>query len=211
MNQKLVSKSNYVLRKVINKEECIDILQNFIESILDIKIKKISLNSYLTKKEKNLPKEENFGIADLRIRTDENEEINIGIQFVDGKYIETKLLIYYSQIHANQLEYEDRREVARTVTINMLDFNYFNSTDYQKKIKIVSNDVDIQMEELEIITIELPKFKIENTDYITPKEEWLEFLKGDNEEMLEIVKTNNKKIKKLDHLLEDYWNKEKME
>ena len=54
MNRKLVSKSNLVLRKVLNKEEHIDILKDMIEGILDIKIESIRLNPYLKSKEKYL-------------------------------------------------------------------------------------------------------------------------------------------------------------
>ena len=58
---------------------------------MEIKIKTIELNPYLYKKAKYLPSEENFGIADVRITKDDNEELNVGIQFIDGKYIPTKI------------------------------------------------------------------------------------------------------------------------
>ena len=99
MNRKFISNSNYVFRKILNSEDCLGILKNFIESILNINIKKIELNPYLKHKENYLPKEENFGIADVRIKNDENEELNVGIQFIDGIYVQTKMLMYYSQIH----------------------------------------------------------------------------------------------------------------
>ena len=51
MNRKLVSKSNFVLRKVLNTKENIDIIKDFIEAILEIDIEKIKLNEYLRKKE----------------------------------------------------------------------------------------------------------------------------------------------------------------
>ena len=93
MNRKLVSKSNLVLRKVLNKEEHVDILKDMIEGILDIKIESIRLNPYLKSKEKYLPKEENFGVADVRIITKEKQALNVGIQFIDGLYIQNKLLL----------------------------------------------------------------------------------------------------------------------
>ncbi len=52
MNRKLVSKSNFVLRKVLNTKENIDIIKDFIEAILEIDIEKIKLNEYLRKKRK---------------------------------------------------------------------------------------------------------------------------------------------------------------
>lgn len=57
MNRKFVSNSNFVLRKVLNSKENLDIIQDFIESFLDVQIKKISLNPYLKSKERYLPSE----------------------------------------------------------------------------------------------------------------------------------------------------------
>ena len=211
MNQKFVSNSNYVFRKILNSEAYLEILKNFIEAILDINIKEISLNPYLKKIEKYLPKEENFGIADVRVTTVENEEINIGIQFIDGIYVQTKMLMYYSQIHLNQLEYGDNREFAKTITINLLDFKYFSSKEYQKIIRIKTNEGNIKLEELEMYTIELPKSKCYDENNMTGKEQWIQYLKGANESTLEKIKNKNKYIEKLDELVEKYWLEEKME
>lgn len=211
MNRKFVSKSNFVLRRVLNSEDCLDILKNFIENILDLNIKEITLNPYLHNKAQYLPKEENFGIADVRIKTDENEEINVGIQFIDGEYIQTKMLMYYEQIHLNQLEHSDGREFARTITINILDFIYFASFKYDKKINIKCSDKYIKLEEVELHVIELPKFTYTNSNNLTEKEQWIAYLKGCNNKLLEKIKKGNKYIEKLDNILEKYWAEEKME
>lgn len=211
MNRKFVSNSNYVLRKVLNTEDCLSILKNFIEAILDIRIKEITLNPYLEKRAKYLPKEENFGIADVRIKTEEDEEMNVGIQFIDGIYIQTKMLMYYAQIHLNQLEYNDDRELVKTITINLLDFKYFSSKEYEKVIKVQSNEGNVQLEELEMRAIELPKFICKDIENLSRKEEWILYLKGCENEILDKIKQNNENIKILDELLEKYWNEEKME
>lgn len=211
MNRKFISNSNYVLRKILNNEAYLEILKDFIEAILDMTIKDIELNSYLEEKAQYLPKEENFGIADVRIRTNENEEMNIGIQFIDGTYVQTKMLMYYAQIHLNQLEYDEKREFAKTITINLLDFKYFSSQGYDKAIKIKTNEGNINLEELEMYVIELPKFIIEDPNNMTKKEEWIAYLKGCENKVLEKIKNNNKNIALLDELSEKYWLEEKME
>lgn len=211
MNRKFISNSNYVLRKVLNNKEHLDILKDFIEAILDINIKEIELNPYLGEKEKYLPREENFGIADVRIKTNEKEEINVGIQFIDGIYIQTKMLMYYSQIHLNQLEHDNKREFVKTITINLLDFNFLSSKEYYKTIKIKSNKNNIRLEELELYVIELPKLIIEDEENMTRKEEWISYLKGSDNKTLEKIKKNNPYIKILDELSEKYWVEEKME
>ena len=53
------------------------------------------------------------------------KKLNVGIQFIDGIYVQTKMLMYYAQIHLNQLEYNSKREFCRTITINLLDFKFF--------------------------------------------------------------------------------------
>ena len=211
MNRKFVSKSNFVLRKVLNNEDNLDIHQNFIESILGIKIKEIKLNSYLQQKARYLPKEENFGIADFRIKTEENEELNIGIQFIDGIYVQTKMLMYYAQIHLNQLEYEENRQVAKTITINILDFEYLPSLKYNQIIKFSTNNGFVKSEELELYVIELPKFNEKEILKWDKKEEWVAYLKGNNTKIVQNIKNKNIYINKLDNLLEQYWSKEKME
>ena len=207
MNRKFVSNSNYVFRKVLNNEQSIDILKDFIESMLNIEIEKIELNRYLNKKEKYLPKEENFGIADVRVKTKDDEEINVGIQFIDGIYIQTKMLMYYAQIHLNQLEYDNKREFTRTITINLLDYKYFSTKGYEQMIKIKTNEGDIQFEEVEMYVLELPKYICKNPNNKTRKDEWIEYLKGN----ITTEKIKNKYIKKLDELVENYWLEEKME
>lgn len=211
MNRKFVSKSNLVLRNVLNNENSLDILQNFIESILKIKIQKIRLNPYLKIRSKFLPSEENFGIADVRITTTNNEELNVGIQFIDGIYVQNKLLLYYAQIHTNQLIYDENRKIAKTITINILDFSYFNTTDYHKIIKIGDNEQLNYLEKLELHIIELPKYKYDIKRKLSEEEAWIGYLVGNRIDLIKKITAQNEKIKKLDKLLDNYWKLEKME
>ena len=67
------------------------------------------------------------------------------------------------------------------------------------------------LEELEMYAIELPKFTIEDLNNMTKKEEWITYLKGCENKVLEKIKNNNKNIALLDKLAEKYWLEEKME
>lgn len=212
MNRKFISHSNFVLRKVLNSKENLDIIQDFIEAVLNIEIEEIELNPYLKSKAKYLPTEENFGIADVRIRLKNSQELNVGIQFIDGYYIENKILLYYAQIHTNQLEYDEDRKVASTITINILDFDYFEMADYHQK-KYIETKIDRngKNEKLEIHTIELPKFKYIKKIPISKEEEWMIYLSGNNSSLVKEVLKRNKKINKLNNLLQEYWEKETMQ
>ena len=204
MNRKFISKSNRVLRKVLNSEQNLDIIQDIIETFLKIKIKEIKLNPYLEIKSNYLPSEENFGIADVRAKLQNEEELNIGIQFIDGYFAQNKMLLYYAQIHSNQLEYEDNRTIAKTITINILDFNYLKSDQYFNKIVIPSKNE----KQIELYVLELPKFNLKSNKNIEKHEAWIGYLCGNfNEKTLEKFD----KIKKLDNLLETYWRNETMD
>lgn len=209
MNRKFVAKSNFVLRRVLNSEDNIDILKEFIEIILDIKIKEAQINPYLEKKKNNLPAEENFGIADLRIKTNENEELNIGIQIIDGEHILTKMFLYYAQIYSNQLEYDDNREIAKTITINILDFIFTKETKYHSRMVLKEKEIEDTVKDyLEMHILELPKFAMKIRKEMNLKEAWMNYLRGDNIE--EAIK-KSKKIEKLDDILKKYWREEVME
>lgn len=207
MNRKFISKSNRVLRKVLNSKENLDIIKDFIETFLEMQVEKIKLNPYLESKSKNLPSEENFGIADVRVTLKNQEELNIGIQFIDGYYAQNKMLLYYAQIHSNQVEYQDDRTIAKTITINLLDFNYLKAKDYFNKIVIPSKTKN----EIELYVIELPKFRTSTEGKLEKKEAWMIYLCGQSEEKMEKVMKKFALIRKLDNLLKDYWKNEIME
>ena len=208
MNRKFVSNSNFVLRKVLNSKENLDIIQDFIESFLDVQIKKISLNPYLKSKERYLPSEEKFGIADVRVKINNGEELNVGIQFIDGGFVQNKMLLYYAQIHTNQLEYDNMRNFVKTVTINLLDFKYFDSDKYQEKIYLKTEE---KKEKLEFNVIELPKFDEKKMREINRRNAWMIYLCGKNEILINNVINKYDKIRKLDNLLKKYWQEEVME
>ena len=209
MNRKFVAKSNFVLRRVLNSEDNIDILKEFIEVILDIEIKSAKINPYLERIKNKLPSEENFGIADLRVQIVGNEELNIGIQIIDGQHILTKMFLYFAQINSYQLEYKDNREFAKTITINILDDIFTKETKYHSRMILKEEKMTNILEDyLEIHILELPKFKINKDEEMSLKEAWLNYLKGENIEKA-IHKSEN--IKKLDDLLNYYWDNEIME
>lgn len=213
MNRKFVSKSNRVLRKVLNSKDNLDILKDFIESFLDIDIYQIQLNPYLKKESNRLPKEEDFGIADVRVKLKNNEELNIGIQFIDGYYIQSKLLLYYTQIHSGQVLFKDNRKVSKTITINILDFEYTDSVNYLNRIaEPVGKERKSIYKPIELYIIELPKFKYTaDLEKINKREAWMFFLCGNEKQNICNILKKFPKIKKLDDLLNVYWRNEKME
>lgn len=211
MNRKFVSKSNLVLSKILNSNNCLDILKDFIETILKVKIKDITLNNPKENKYYSSTTYYSMGIVEVRIQT-EDEELNVGIQIIDGNYVQNKMFLYYARVHTNQITYNDNRKIAKTVTINILDFNYFSSYNYHRKISIKTNIIDDNiLETMEMHVIELPKFKMLNLSNIKKEEAWIGYFQGQNLKLIQLSKEKFSKISKLDELLEKYWKEEKIE
>ena len=206
MNQKLIAKSNFVLNKVLNSEDNLDILQDFIEAILKIKIEEIKLNNH--EGERDLASK-NFGIADVRIKTEDKQEINVGIQIIDGKYIHTKLLLYYAQVHNYQLKTNNK--IVKTITINILNNNYYKTYCYHQKILFKNKEPSFEEENIQLHIIELLKFQPIFLHQLNKEEQWITYLKGQYIEEIDRVKRMNYKINKLDRLVDKYWEEEVIE
>ena len=201
LNYKFIKDSNYVLRDIFNSDENINLLKSFIEEILNIKILKILQRNSLEEKIKYFYPDNIKGICDIKALTEKNEEINIGIQIIDGEYIQEKILIYGALIHGNQNLDESDVHKSKTITINILDFEYFSTIEYHKKIQIYE-------EYMVFHVIELPKFKKSNIE--TEEEAWIAYFKADSIEMIEKSKKKSAKVKELDNALNNYWMNERL-
>ncbi len=204
MNRKFILNSNLVLRKVLNSKNAQNIIADFIETFLHIHISTLKIN-------KNPNNSKNYGIVDVRLITKENKELNVGIQIIDGDYIQSKMLLYYAKIHSNQILYEDGRRLAKTITINILDIPFFSSLNFHKLIKLKTNIInDNIFETVEMHIIELPKFNKEEVIELTKEEAWTAYFKGEDMELIEKAKAKYEHIRKLDEVLLKYWEDEKI-
>ncbi len=212
MNQFLYSNRNYVLRKVLNAQENADIIKDLIEGILEMKILRILVNPYVIQNEKYLPKEENFGVVDVRIKTEKQEEYNVGIQFVDGKHIQTKIALYYLYIHSNQLYYHDDRKISKTITINFLDFPYQYLNENYHKVAILNKfrNIDFKEAEAEAHIIELPRFRVLEPKKMIKAEQWIAYIQGANQVLMDRAMKENKYIQRLHQMIQSYWEQEKI-
>ena len=204
MNRKFIKNSNLVLRKILNSERAKNIIADFIEAFLKIHISTLKINQ-------NLHNIKEYGIVDVRVITKENEELNVGIQILDGKYIQSKMLLYYAKIHSNQVLYGDGRRLAKTTTINILDMPFFSSENFHKIIKLKTNAInDYILETVELHVLELPKLNKSEYRKLTKEEAWGVYLDGNNFELIKRAKSKFQYIKELDELLEKYWEEEKI-
>lgn len=180
-----------------------------IEDIIGIKINEIIIRNKIGEKVNYLPLDKRYGIADYRIVTQDKKEFNVGIQILDGIYIQEKMLVYASLIQGYQEEYEEHNSLAQTITINILDGKFFLTEGYHNEITLLENNRKYNIDTGMIFhLLELPKFK--ESEIKKDEDAWIAYIKADNDELTEMAKERCTEIKKLDDLLKEYWKKEKL-
>ena len=113
--------------------------------------------------------------------------------------MQEKILIYGALIHANQNDNFIENKCKKTITINIIDLDYFLTDDYHKKIIFAEEGMIFHV-------LELPKFK--KSEIQTEEEAWVIYFKETDNKLIEKAK-KYEKIDKLDKLLTDYWMAEK--
>ncbi|MFD1677190.1 Rpn family recombination-promoting nuclease/putative transposase [Alicyclobacillus fodiniaquatilis] len=139
---------------------------------------------------------ETFGDKEARLDvfavTDAEERINIEIQLSNHRDMVKRSLYYWASLFRSQAKSGMKYlELNRTITVNILDFHYFDSTPvYHSTYHLLDEKTQMPMTDvMEIHFIELPKLRKSYLDNLAqavqdPLERWLLLLDAaDNEQI----------------------------
>ncbi|WP_199242481.1 Rpn family recombination-promoting nuclease/putative transposase [Desulfosporosinus fructosivorans] len=151
----------------------------------------VLLNTELNKEYK----EDKKSLLDIRAVTAEGVQVNIEIQLANQYDMEKRTLFYWAKMYTHQMhEGMAYQELAKTITINILDFNYIKQTrNYHSVFRLFEIEECFELTEaLEIHFMELPKLLVKWRErLVSPWEDalvrWLFLLEGSDDE--EIFKT----------------------
>ena len=203
MKEKLSLKMDFVFNRLFSKKGNESILKDFLESILDIQIEKIEIipEARLERTSKN----NKYGVLDLKATLNDGIVVDIEMQVNDNKDIEKRTVFYAGKLMSEQLALgENYSEMKDIIMINILDYEFIDLPEYHTETITVAK----KHREHEIVKsikyhfIELPKFRRAHPDINNKLEQWLTFIDGMNEEMIQMVVKKNKKIKKASEELE---------
>ena len=179
---------DFVFKRIFGIEENKDILLDFLNAVFesanepgvtDVEI----LNPFLDK----AAVYDKQSILDIKARTESGTFINIEIQLWNQRDIEKRTLYYWSRVYGGQLiEGGQYRNLRRTVTINILGFNYIDNDRYHNTFHlredstglILTNDIEIHM-------IELQKLREISVGQQRKLVRWMLFLLGPAPETME--------------------------
>ena len=195
--------NDFIFKKVFGEKGNEDILISFINAVLK-RTKKEKIVELEIIDNKQLTKElilDKTGIIDVRAKTSKGENIDIEVQLTDQGNMDKRTLFYWGKMYLENIKQgQDYTSLEKVITINILDFEFLGTENYQSSFHLWE---DIEKEYMltdvvEIHFLELPKFrKKKDKDYRENAiERWLMFLEKDTPE------TTLKELMSLDTAIE---------
>ena len=210
---------DYAFKRVFGRNGNEGILKDFLESILDIEIKDITIQN--PEIPKNM-RDSKIGILDVRAEINGKEIIEVEMQVQNQYNIDKRSPTYITKIYSDQLKEGDSYvEVKKVAVINILNFNYYKRNSYHSVARMIFEDskenekVDMgyileeqyATEDLEMHFIELPKFRKKNPDISSKLDQWLWLICGEEEKIKmaknEKIKEAKSELEKLEMSVED--------
>ncbi|MGP1439112.1 MAG: Rpn family recombination-promoting nuclease/putative transposase [Treponema sp.] len=164
-------KDDYAFKRLLGVEENINILQDFLECVLDLKTDEIVGLQLLDKELKKDRIENKTGILDIQVRLKDGSLIDVEIQRTWNKLFPERSFAYLAKMYVSSLKAgESFLSSNRCVGINIIEKG-FNLTD---KIHSIAS------------------FRLENTDNVLTKAITMHFLNLEKVRDLPICKGNTK-------------------
>ena len=124
-------KVDFVFKNIFGSPNHPEILISFLNATLKPKKKIVSVDIKKTDIEKQYI-EDKYSRLDVKATTSNDEIINIEIQLKNENNMVKRSLYYLSKMYEEQLnEKEDYSKLARTVCINILNFKYLKTDNFQ--------------------------------------------------------------------------------
>ena len=200
--------NDFLFKKIFAKEGNEYMLQEFLEDLLNIKIKKIEiLKEALIDKEFEENKESRI---DIKATIDDNTIVDIEMQVKNEYNIENRSLFAGAALFHNSLKQgEDYNDNKTAIVICILSYNLFDGEDYIISAQMRRNDGSHKTltDKLQLYYLQLPKFLKQKDKSKRKLAQWLYFISQQDKEGLAMAIKENDKVakaqKQLDEILSD--------
>ncbi|GFZ76394.1 hypothetical protein GCM10008018_22190 [Paenibacillus marchantiophytorum] len=205
MHRLLDPRNDFVFKRIFGSDENKDVLLAFLNNTLIDSNESplteiIQLNPYLDKDALH----DKQSILDIHAKTIDGKLINIEIQLFNRYDIDKRTLFYWSKLYSGQLtEGQSYKELKKSITINILNFNYIVNERYHNIFHLREDHTNIILtRDIEIHFLELAKLNEQNIYINGGLVNWLLFLKGTEKENWEVLAMNEPALQKAMDTLE---------
>ena len=190
--------NDVIFKNLFSAKRNEDLLVDFLESILQIKIKKIEAQKEVEPEIHNI--EEKQGRLDIKVTVNNELIVDIEMQNIDYEDTEKRAVFYAGSLIRDSLKpKEDYENIKDIAVIWILDYELNENEEYFTE----TITVDKKYCKYEIIKgvkyyfIELPKFRRKVTNRLeTNLENWLAFIDYKRRDLIEMAMSQNEKIKR---------------
>ena len=212
--ERLPLSSDYVFKRVFTKEGNEHLLKDFLEAILEIKIKDLEIQNPELIRE---TKDGKQSVLDIKVQINDDSIIDVEMQVANEYNIRERSTVYMGKLIANQLNKGDSySKLKKSILINILNFNYYKRNSYhsvahmkfektteEKYVDMGYNsEEEIATEDIEVHYIEIPKFIKKNPEVNKKIEQWLWLIVG-KEEKIKMAEEKNEEVKKAVEVLDE--------
>ena len=188
------AKLDIIFKKIFTENE--DMLHSFVASMLEIpqeRIKEIKITNPERPPETLTGK---FSRLDLSLKVDD-KLVNVEIQVKNDADYRDRTLFYWAKLYSSELKSgEDYSELKQTITINIINFNMFNTDDYHTEVAaMIKGTGEVFSDKFSIHFFELKKVG-RKPNPNNSRELWLQFINADSEEEFEMISQTNVPIMK---------------
>ena len=200
---KITLRNDYLFKRLLGSEENKDILQDFLEVILDIPHEEIEGIELLDKELKKDRSVDKTGILDVKVRLKNKTIINIEIQNIWDESFINRTLFYWAKIYVEEFRQgDDYTKLNRCITINIVGkgFNLNNKIHSKYLLKEeVSNEKLTNLIEMHFLNLKRAK---ELNDIKDPLIRWLLFIETDSKEERHMLAEHSPVLKLLNEKID---------
>lgn len=193
-------KNDVVFQRIFGSPENEDILISFLNALLEgTEKEKIRHIEYVDTKLSDIEAvDDKIGILDVRVITEKGIHINVEIQLINRYNMIKRTLFYWSRLYSSQIKKgENYKNLNKTITINILNFNYIDSEKYHTVYHLYEDDEKTMLTDiLQIQFVELPKFLEEQPELNSSLNKWLTFLTKPEKGVMEVIEMGEPAIRK---------------
>ncbi|UTC61725.1 Rpn family recombination-promoting nuclease/putative transposase [Treponema sp. OMZ 788] len=202
-------RNDYAFKRVFGSEENKDILQDFLECILDIPPETISGLELMDKEFHRELLSEKLGILDIKLRLKDGTLVDIEIQNRWHFDFPERTLYYWSKMYNDGIKQgQDYTKLPKCITINLIGQGFNKNKRLHNKYLVLEKDTkEPLLSKLEIHILNLERAKLLKESQCKDNKmkhllNWLKFIETDNREVRKMLSQESAMMRKADTTIE---------